>query len=43
MLCMTWFQRLLYDTNDKSIAADVLAKLILQEHSGQKSGLFQDQ
>ena len=33
-------QRLLYATNNKCIATDVLAKLIFQDHSGQKPRLF---
>jgi len=40
---MIYLQRLLYYTNNKCIATNLLAKLIFQGHSGQKSGLFQDQ
>jgi len=32
-----------YDTNNKHITTDVLAKLIFLEHTDQKSGLFQEQ
>ena len=30
--CMNFLQRLLRDTNDKSIASNVLAQLIFQDH-----------
>jgi len=44
--CSSWLLydfRLLYDTNSKCIATNVLAKLNFQEYTDQKSGLFQDQ
>ena len=40
---MTYIERLLYNKNNKCSATIVLAKLIFQEHTDQKSGLFQDQ
>jgi len=43
--CMTYLQRLLYDTctNNECITTNILAKLIFQDHTDQKSGLFRDQ
>ena len=34
--------RLLYDANNKCIATNMLDKVIFQDHTDQKSGLFQD-
>jgi len=35
--------RLLYDPNNKCVITHMLAKLTFQDHTDQKSGLFQDQ
>ena len=38
-----YLQRLSYDTNNMCITTNVLAKLIFQDHTNQKSDLFRDQ